>query len=139
MSPAMQTEVPPRIQNVLTRLKCLDDDVGRDAAAIISAFVAQVAPDHLTVCLSTNTARRAGVTVNLSPSQAVLLHELSNSFPSVVSVPRLGKAMWGAHAERSINTVRVMLTDLRKRLTPVKVLIQNQNGFGYRLELQPIT
>lgn len=139
MSPALETQVPAHIQNVLDRLECIDDDIGRDAAAIISAFVAQAAPHHLTVCLSTNTATRGGVTVGLSPSQAVLLHELSNSFPSVVSVPRLGRAMWGAHAERSINTVRVMLTDLRKRLAPVRVLIQNQNGVGYRLELQPIT
>lgn len=138
MTPTMETVVPPHIERVLSGLHKLDDPVAKDAAAIISAFVAAAAPDHVTVCLSTNTALRGGVTVQLSPNQAVVMSLLAKNYPSVAGVHDMNLALWGPRSGHSINTVRVMMTDLRKRLAPLKVAIQNQNGRGYRLELQPI-
>jgi DNA-binding response OmpR family regulator len=139
MTPAMHVETPPHIQSVLNRLHELGDELARDAAALITAFVSQAQPTHIAVCLTNNTVQRGGVTLSLSPNQAVALHMLSEHYPSVVTIGRLHIALWGSNSDRSTNTLRVMMTELRKKLVPLKVLIQNQHGFGYRLELQPIT
>jgi DNA-binding response OmpR family regulator len=139
MTPEMLTVIPPKIKMVLDKLQALNTELGSDAAAIISAFLAQSTPDDLTVCLSTNTVKRGGVTLALSPNQTVVFNELHKKYPSIVSVRELHRALWGMTADRSVNTVRVMMTDMRKRLHSIHVGIANHNGQGYRLDPQPIT
>ena len=140
LTPTMEAATSPHVQNILDRLNAdeLDDHIGSDAAALIASLAAQVAPEYLTVCLNTNTARRGGVSVVLPPNHAVALHALANGYPANVRLNDLHRALWGSRNDRSINTVRVMMTELRKKIAPLKVDILNTHGVGYRLGLNPI-
>ena len=133
-------DMPPYVCSIVDGLLALspDKDTCQRAAALIMKMSSALDPDFLTVCLSKNTATRGGVVLGLTPNQAVLVHQMVNSYPEYASAQNMARALWGAK-EHSINTTRVMMTDLRKRLAPLKVKIQNQSGVGYRLDLQPIT
>jgi len=54
----------------------------------------------------------------------------------VTPVETVAKAVYGPlHKKRHINTMRVHMTDLRKRLEPINVDVVNVFGRGYRLEI----
>lgn len=139
-------EFPPNVKSVLTRLHAVEFDDSTDAvralageaATLIENMAKKLNLGVISVDLTTNVASRQGVSVTLTPNQASLVYVLAKQFPELVPVVDLAKAVWGARLPRSINTVRVMITDLRLRLIPLSANVQNQNGRGYRLELEPM-
>jgi DNA-binding response OmpR family regulator len=108
-------------------------------ADFIEALTNQVQPRDLTVSLNNNTCVRHGVVVQLSPNQASLLFTLNNKYPLAASAHDLAVAVWGAkHCAMDLNTIRVMLTNMRRKLEVVRVGIVNDWGRGYRLALAPM-
>jgi DNA-binding response OmpR family regulator len=129
--------MPANIQAVVFRLVQAGDT---EAATLIRDLAMKLAPSTLAVNLNTNMLVYGGTHVKLSPNQAVVMSELVRAYPRVVSVPHIFRSVWGAAcAERNINTVRVMMTDLRKALGSLNLQIRNQHGSGYYVELPQVT
>jgi DNA-binding response OmpR family regulator len=62
---------------------------------------------------------------------------LTKAQPDLVSAGELYRAVWGGHSPmRSFNTLRVMITDLRIKLTALNAKIQSKRSMGYRLVLE---
>jgi DNA-binding response OmpR family regulator len=91
----------------------------------------------IVVDLNHNIATRGADNVHLTPICASMLYQLAHDYPKVVSVPDLLRAAYGKRPPNSPNTVRVMISDLRKVIAPLKANIHNRHGWGYRLDLEP--
>jgi two-component system response regulator VanR len=76
---------------------------------------------------------RNGRLVHLSRKEFAVLDVLMNADGGVVSAERLLEKAWDANADPFTNTIRVTMSNLRKRLGPPWV-IHTVPGVGYRLE-----
>jgi DNA-binding response OmpR family regulator len=104
--------------------------------AEISHLTRRLGGERVLVNLDRNTAMRGDVTVELSPSQTVIMHKLCAAYPFVVSVGEIASALWGPQSlHKDLNTVRVMITAMRRRIAPLQASIENKFSKGYRLEL----
>jgi len=139
-TPQREQVAPARIATVVEQLLARDDQVARDAAAIITSLIAAspVVVGDMTVCIDTNTAQRGDVSVKLPPNHAVLAKRLAERFPANVAVAEMCRDLWGegGATDARVNTLRVQLSHLRARLRPLKILIQAQPGPAYRLVQQ---
>lgn len=83
-------------------------------------------------------ARRAswrGAPLNLTAREFDLLAYLARTYPAVSSAEQLLEHVWDEHADPFTNTVRVHLTNLRRKLREQtgESLIETLVGKGYRL------
>lgn len=95
--------------------------------------------DTLSVNLETNTARRGGLTIKLTPGQAVILHTLAERFPKIATQATLYRALYGSSQKSDIKTIRVAMTQLRKFLPVLKIEVHTIHNVGYMLALEPVT
>jgi DNA-binding response OmpR family regulator len=140
-TPVPQT-LPDDVEFVISQLNTahLDRALAGVAAKMIADLASRLPCKErvITVDLGKNLAVREGVIVLLSPNQASVLYTLTEVYPRIVSVAELCKAVYGARPPRSPNTMRVMMTDLRARIAPLRAGIGNLHGRGYRLDLEPV-
>lgn len=81
--------------------------------------------------------RRAGDDVHLSPKEYDVLAELARRPDRVISHAQLLRTVWGPAHERRVDYLRIVIRNLRQKLEadPARpVLIQNEQGVGYRLK-----
>ena len=76
---------------------------------------------------------------SLSPSEASLLFRLAQGNPGIVTADQLYVAVYGRNLKRSKNTIRVILSGLRKRAKELNIRIVGRVGEGYHLELIPFS
>lgn len=135
--PVRGKPVPAYITNIIQRLEegPLDNRLAEDAAAALRALLQVVAPPRLEVDPNTNTARRRGREIKLSPSQTCLVYRLAKTYPEPVPADKLHIAVWGAHQQRHVNTLRATICEARHKLAPLGVAIESVYGNGYRLLL----
>ena len=106
---------------------------GEEAAAVIVALTSDAELDPIIVNLDSNTATRRGVCRQLTPNEAVLLYALIEAWPGCASLIDMARALWGAN-RFDLNTVRVMISGMRRKLAILDITIRNVHGVGYRLE-----
>jgi DNA-binding response OmpR family regulator len=78
------------------------------------------------------SARRSGVTLELTPKEFAVLEVLLRSESGVVSAEELLERAWDEHADPFTRTVSVTISRLRRRLGDPPV-IETVAGLGYRL------
>jgi len=100
----------------------------------------QITPLTLLVCRESNVATRFGLTVKLTPHQAVILRALVDRHPLACSMEHLASKLWGAEEgpEYERNTIRVHLCRIRRALKPLGVGIPIRYETGYRLVLDDL-
>jgi len=141
MYPTMQfSEMPVNVQTVLDRLDKgeLNQETAGSAATLIRALSTRLSSERLTVDINTNILMRGGVTIRVTPSEAVLVHAMLEAGKEPVSVEALNHALHGNVPCRT-NTTRVIISALRKKLVPLRANVSAYHRKGYTIELQPIT
>ena len=134
----MQLEIEKTINGLLE----FDHPTTRRAAELIRALATRPeTPQNsdLVVDLLKNTVTRSGHVVRLTPHEAVILFRLQQALPDAATPEQLQQALYGrmGAARGNLGTLRVHLTDLRRRLAPIRVWIQNRKGKGYQLTFAP--
>ena len=74
-----------------------------------------------------------GSTVNLTPTEFALLHQLLANRGKVLSRQQLMDTIWGGVVVTD-HTINVNITRLRKKLGPYAQNIVSRTGFGYLFE-----
>lgn len=92
-----------------------------------------LAAGDLTLDPSRRLAERAGRPLGLTNKELAVLEVLMISAGRVVSLEELLERVWDAHADPFTNTVRVTVTNLRRKIGDPPV-IKTVIGAGYRLE-----
>lgn len=100
----------------------------------------QISPLTLAVCLQSNVAVRFGREVKLQPKHAEILHTLLERAPLATSLPHLVAKVWGIgdSPDNELNTLRVMISQLRVKLALLSVRIEVRYKTGYRLVLDEL-
>jgi len=116
------------------------DSLAGEAACVITDLLTLLKPQEtLVVSLNKFTAHRAGKIVRLSPSETTILHCLLKVHPKIISMRDLHRAVHGTKVVRSVNTLRVMINHLRKRVEKeLSITVHNHFGKGYSLQIHPI-
>ena len=83
--------------------------------------------------LETNTCRRGGTEIALSPREAALLELLLRNPRQVVTRAQALELVWGGQAAASLNVVDRYVSYLRRKLGEPQ-LIQTVRGVGFMLE-----
>ena len=86
--------------------------------------------DGVTLDTTRHTASRDGLVLNLSPKEFAVLQVLLRAGGQVVSAEDLLEQAWDEHADPFTNTVRVTLSNLRRKLGDPP-LIETVTGAGY--------
>jgi DNA-binding response OmpR family regulator len=108
-------------------------------AGCLDFIIHQIDPLRFHVDLASNTVSRKGVVIRLQPNWAVLVWKLAQAHPYIVPIETLRQAVWGlrmAPADKQIQNLRVMVSQVRRHLETLNATIENKHGKGYRLELQ---
>lgn len=93
-----------------------------------------VPTNGMLVDLDLNRVSHNGKVAKLVPSECELLVTLLRGAPGLVSNERAAVALWGAFsAERSNNVIKVHISRLRQKLTPLGIQIETHWGRGYSL------
>lgn len=97
-----------------------------------------LAADGLRVDLARQLVALDGGTIDLTPTEAALLHALLSQAGKVVAGRQLLKSVWGAEGEHLGDCLRVFISGLRKKLGHKKPrhLIETVGNLGYRLRLE---
>lgn len=93
----------------------------------------------IVVSLDFNHVTRGGKSVPLSPTQAEILEVMRHRYPGPVTVDYLLDTIYGRHgfaAEKLVNannTMKVQMSNLRKKIAPLGLKIASVYGVGWRL------
>jgi two-component system KDP operon response regulator KdpE len=88
--------------------------------------------------LAGHTVHRGGARVHLTPREYGLLAELARHPGRLMTHASLLRAVWGPHATRETQYLRVYMAALRRKLEPEPSRprhLVTENGIGYRLVL----
>jgi two-component system KDP operon response regulator KdpE len=106
-----------------------------DEAAILRFGALQIDRAQRRVSLS-------GREVKLTPTEYELLIRLAGSAGRVLTHQYLLTTIWGPGAAQDVPTLRVFITQLRKKIEPDParpIYIRNEPGIGYRFEVKEAT
>lgn len=117
---------PFALAELVARIRAL----GRRSAPALAPVLAA---GDLTLDPSRRVAERAGRPLALTNKEFAVLEVLMISAGRVVSAQELLERAWDAHADPFTNTVRVTITNLRRKVGDPPV-IATVIGSGYRLE-----
>lgn len=93
----------------------------------------------IVVSLGINQVSRGGKSVTLSPTQAEIIEVMRRRYPGTVTVDYLLDTVYGRHgfaAEKLVNannTMKVQMSNLRKKIAPLGLKITSVHGVGWRL------
>ncbi len=111
----------------------------RHGAANAEAASGLVSSGDVEIDLTRRVVRRAGTEVHLTPTEYGLLRFLAQNAERVVTHGQLLRAVLGDGYEDAIGSLRVFITNLRKKLEAdpsAPRLIVTEPGVGYRLKLE---
>ena len=135
----------PGLLSLISQLRDVALPCCVEAAEILEGLIKAPAliPDELSVDLNRGIAQRGGVTVAVTPNQAVLLHTLNLAAGAVVQLEDMHKAIYGGTmmrvAPRTNNNIRTQVNALRNRVAmPLCLTVRTYFGEGYSLELLPM-
>lgn len=80
-------------------------------------------------------ARRAKADANLTLAEYLALDRLMQQPGQTVSVPEIIEAVWQAHAPGKVNSLRVLLLKVRRKLASIGLdeqVVQTDSTLGYR-------
>lgn len=117
---------PFALAELVARIRAL----GRRATPALPPVLAA---GDLTLDPARRLAERAGQPLALTTKELAVLEVLMTAAGRVVSAEELLERVWDAHADPFTNTVRVTVTNLRRKLGDPPV-IATVIGAGYRLE-----
>ncbi len=128
----------------LTKPFGMDELLARLRVALRNAVWRAVSDDSATLsfgALQIDRARRlvtlGGQEVKLTPTEYELLILLAGSAGKVLTHQHILTTIWGAGAAQDVPTLRVFITQLRKKIEPDSAqptLIRNEPGIGYRFQ-----
>ncbi|MBP1464139.1 response regulator transcription factor [Candidatus Chloroploca sp. M-50] len=127
----------------LTKPFGMDELLARLRVALRNAAWRQGADEPVVVFgpLCIDRARRrvalAGQEVRLTPTEYQLLTLLAASAGKVLTHQHILTTIWGPGAADDVPTLRVFITQLRKKIEPnpaQPILIRNEPGIGYRFQ-----
>jgi two-component system KDP operon response regulator KdpE len=128
----------------LTKPFGMDELLARLRVALRNAVWRAVSDDSATLsfgALQIDRARRlvtlGGQEVKLTPTEYELLTLLAGSAGKVLTHQHILTTIWGAGAAQDVPTLRVFITQLRKKIEPDSAqptLIRNEPGIGYRFQ-----
>ncbi len=124
LKPFSTGELLARLRAVMRRSNRTDD------ASTAVAF------DDIVIDLAAHVVRRGGERIHLTPREYALLAALARHPDRLVTHAALLSAVWGPHATRETQYLRVYMAALRRKLErepsrPRRLL--TENGMGYRL------
>ena len=84
-----------------------------------------------------NRATRAGVALNLTPKEFILLAHLTRSAGQVISRSEIAEHVWGINFKTDTNVVDVVVRRLRSKVDDPfeRKLVQTIRGVGYALKV----
>ena len=128
---------PEHITGLMDRLRPLATTtaVVAEAVMVLESILDPNLNPNLSIDLTNNTVTRFGKTVKLTPTQAVILWRLHQTPDDIVTLPELHAAVYGKGRQRSNNVVRVILNDMVKRVTSLRISARNYHGKGYKIDL----
>lgn len=120
---------PFAFEELLARVEAL----ARRPRAMVSA---KLAVADLEVDLDAREVRRAGVAVELTPKEFLVLEYLARHAGRVLSRTLITEYAWGYHFDPGTNIVDVVINHLRKKIDAPhpKKLIHTVRGVGYVLK-----
>jgi two-component system, OmpR family, KDP operon response regulator KdpE len=110
----------------------------RHSASETAAASGLVASGEVEIDLTRRVVRRGGREVHLTPTEYGLLRYMAQNAERVVTHGQLLRAVLGVGYEDAVGSLRVFITNLRKKLeaeSSAPRLIVTEPGVGYRLKL----
>lgn len=98
--------------------------------------------DHLQIDRAQRRISVHGRDVKLTPTEYELLTLLAGSAGKVLTHQHILTTIWGPGAAQDVPTLRVFITQLRKKIEPDPArptFIRNEPGIGYRFEVKEVT
>lgn len=130
VKPFSSGELLARLRAVLRRAR------QTDGAASLVAFA------DVEIDLAGHSVHRAGERVHLTPREYAVLAELARHPGRLITHAALLQAVWGPHATRETQYLRVYMAALRRKLEAVPSRprhLVTESGVGYRLVLDQTT
>lgn len=111
----------------------------RHGARLNDAGEPVVSFGHLEINWSRRLVTHNGAEVRLTPTEYNLLAILSGHAGKVLTHRAILRAIWGPSSENDVNTLRVFINQLRRKIEPDPahpILIMTEPGIGYRFRLE---
>ena len=85
------------------------------------------------VSLDTNELAYDGITVRLTTSEAEIAYTIAKASPRYVPRERLFTLFNGQYLAEDTKNIEVHISQIRKRIANMGLLIENMRGVGYRM------